>query len=76
MSHRLYTVVQLKPSSCAFLFLRSGRRLAVHGQHGNRHPVPHAEALRLVLAGQAKLLPGWSLGRLREQVAAEAAEAA
>ena len=72
MSHRGYTVVQLKPSSCNFMFLR-GRRLAVHGQHGNRHPVRHADALRLVLSGKAKLLPGWSLGRLREQVAAEAA---
>ncbi len=55
------------------MFARVGRRLlAHHSAYGNLHAVPLVDALRLVDAGEAKLLDQFRLGRLRAEVEAMA----
>jgi hypothetical protein len=68
LSHRDYTAVMLKKSVSAFLYV-DGRRLAVHGQHGNRHMLRHVDALRLIESGAAKLMAHQSTDILRSMVA-------
>ena len=68
-----YILVRLKTDTPLY-FVR-GRRLCRHSLHGNLHSLPHADALRLVEAGKAKLLPHCTLHRLREDVARHAAAA-
>jgi hypothetical protein len=62
-----FVLVRLKAATRT---ARVGKRTLRHtGPFGNLHAVRVAEALRLVEAGEAKLLDQFRLARLREQVA-------
>lgn len=63
-----YVLLRLKQATP---FVRVGTRLlGHHSRFGNLHAVPLLPALRLVEAGEARLLDQFRLGILRAQVAA------
>lgn len=66
-----YVLVKLK-QACPSAFA-AGRYLGHHAQFGNLHALPLRPALRLVEAGEAKLLDQFRLDVLRAEVAALAA---